>query len=73
MTIAIGMKCVNGYLLSADTLVTVPGYYKMGQTKLHVLDTKSCRAFFAAAGDVDFTRRALEIIQIYLDEAAPSP
>ena len=50
MTIAIGMRFDEGYLLAADTLVTVSGHYKMGQSKLRVLRTKSCRAFFAIAG-----------------------
>ncbi len=71
MTIAAGVRCEDGFLLCADTLVSVSGYYKMGQSKLHFLNTKSCRAFFAAAGDVDFTHRALEVIKLFLDECEP--
>jgi 20S proteasome alpha/beta subunit len=71
MTIAIGMRFDEGYLLAADTLVTVSGHYKMAQSKLRVLRTKSCRAFFAIAGDVEFSNRAIEIIQTYLNQAEP--
>jgi 20S proteasome alpha/beta subunit len=72
MTIAIGMKFNDGYLLAADTLVTVTGHYKMAQSKLRRLQTKSCRAFFAIAGDLEFTNRAIEIIDNYLDGAEPN-
>jgi 20S proteasome alpha/beta subunit len=71
MTIAAGLRYKDGFLLCADTQVTVPGYYKLAQSKIKKLNTKSCRAFFAFAGDLDFTSRALEIIQIYLDKVEP--
>lgn len=71
MTIAIGLRHAEGHLLCADTLVSVPGFYKEGQSKLRTLVTKSCLAYFAIAGDVEFTNRALEVIHLYLDRVEP--
>lgn len=72
MTIAAGFKCDDGILLTADTLITVPGYYKLAQSKIKRLHTNSCRAFFAIAGDVEFTARGLEIIEGHLNQAEAS-
>jgi 20S proteasome alpha/beta subunit len=73
MTLALGLKHREGILLATDTLVSSPGYYKFGQSKIRRLDTKSCTAFFALAGRVDTSNRALEIIEGYLNLSEASP
>jgi 20S proteasome alpha/beta subunit len=73
MTIAIGVKHDEGFLLCTDTLVTVPGYYKETQSKLRILKTNSCSAYLATAGDVDLTNRALQVVKQYLDTVKSDP
>ena len=72
MTIAMGLRYKDGIILAADTQVTIPGDYKMGQSKLRLLRTNSCVAAFALAGDMEFTERSLEIIEQHLNDARPS-
>lgn len=72
MTIAMGLRYKGGIILAADTQVTIPGDYKMGQSKIHLRRTNSCVAAFVLAGDMEFTERSLEIIEGYLNDARPN-
>ena len=58
VTIGIGIKCTDGIVLSADTLITVPGYHKYYQPKISTIDfpPSPAHALFTFAGDPELMK-----------------
>jgi 20S proteasome alpha/beta subunit len=59
MTIAAGFYVSDGVLLCADTQLTIPGYLKYPESKIRVWTGQGEVAFFAFAGDADFSTMAI--------------
>lgn len=77
LTIGVGIKCVDGIVLCADTAITVPGSHKYYQSKLHVIDllNSTGRVCFTFAGSPDlmnmFRDKFVDAIQTTAFDPSP--
>ncbi|MGH9327052.1 MAG: hypothetical protein ACRD2B_10275 [Terriglobia bacterium] len=51
MTIAIGALCREGFVIAADSQISVPGYYKFHESKVHLTDGPGFDLIFSYSDD----------------------
>jgi 20S proteasome alpha/beta subunit len=63
MTIAAVFNCADGIVLGADTKY-VTGVSQFYQTKIHDVSTNDCQLLVALAGNVDYGKMVVDILQV---------